>query len=137
MSFCFLLLNFAVFLVVVNPSPSPIMKDHTKCPKCRKKLIKLISQCKECKHFFHKKCEPSLKKQENTCSSCLMSHLPFYKLEKLQFIDHLELQPRTPNCPSFNIQSLLDDMKMNNDDSHFITDSIESSYYDTNEFISA
>ena len=113
------------------------MKDHTKCPKCRKKLIKLISQCKECKHFFHKKCEPSLKKQENTCSSCLMSHLPFYKLEKLQFIDHLELQPRTPNCPSFNIQSLLDDMKMNNDDSHFITDSIKSSYYDTNEFISA
>ena len=101
-------------------------------PACRKKPPRL----NQYKLFFHIKCEPSLKKKENTCFLCLISYLSFYELEKLQFIDHHDLQSRTPNCFSLNIQSLLDDMKMSNDDNHFVTDSIKSSYYGTNKFIS-
>ena len=62
-----------------------------------------------------------------------MSNLPFFKLEKLQYIDQFNKQ-KLLNCPSFNIQSLLDSMKHNNDDNGFLSDSINSSYYDSDEF---
>ena len=106
---------------------------HRKCPHCSRKLLATKLQCFQCKSFFHKKCEPNLELPFSLCSKCLISHLPFNKLENLEFIDHIH--PEKPkNCPSFNIQSLIDSMKNCNDDNGFLSDTINSMYYNTDEF---
>ena len=112
-------------------------KSKRNCGKCKKRIIKFNYQCKNCNHYFHKTCESNLDQNNSLCTPCLNSFLPFFKLQNLEYMDNLNLNDRLENCPSFKIQSLLDEMKQNNDGNSFISESLKSSYYDTNEFNAA
>ena len=110
-------------------------KKFNKCLKCNKKDFKEKFQCCQCSLFFHKACEPILEHNNTFCSKCLNTYLPFSKLENLEYVDLINFKERLENCPNFDIQSLLDSMKNNHDDNAFLSDSIKSAYYDSNEFL--
>ena len=108
-------------------------KKRRKCKTCAKNLILRKYKCFKCNFFYHKKCEPQLENPGNICSKCIQSFMPFFSLENLQFIDHI-MPERPQNSPSFSIQSLLDKMKHKSDENEFLSESVKSAYYDTNEF---
>ena len=110
-------------------------KKFSKCLKCNKTVFKEKFQCCQCSLFFHKACEPILEHNNTFCSKCLNTYLPFSKLENLEYVDLINFKERLENCPNFDIQSLLDSMKNNHDDNAFLSDSIKSAYYDSNEFL--
>ena len=88
--------------------------NNNKCGRCKKRLILYKIQCKNCQTFFHKKCEPNLcYNKDYVCTPCLNKSLPFFKLQNLAFIDNCTTKDRLEKCPSFKIQSLLDEMKRN------------------------
>ena len=107
------------------------MKKLNKCKKCNKKLLHSKNKCHNCLYFFHKSCESNLlPNSDYVCTSCLNKNLPFHSLENLEFFDLFNKKVRLENCPSFNIQSLLDEMSKNNEDNSFISDTLKSAYYD-------
>ena len=115
------------------------MRKSKKCYTCNKLLLKFDHKCQTCNKFFHKNCEPTANNTTDlVCTSCLNKNLPFYNLQNLEFFDNFNKKDRLQNCPSFNIQSLLDEMAKNeSDENSFLSDTLKSSYYDPHEFKNA
>ena len=121
-----------------------------KCFSCKKRIKKdmPVARCTECNQCFHLKCgkitnNPSIS-LDWICSVCTLSALPFFSISnesmklttrgiKDDVINFLE-----DKAPSFSIQSLLDQIpgqKFETD--QFMTNTIHSKYYTTNDFLSA
>ena len=115
------------------------MRQNKKCYTCNKLLLNFDHKCHKCNKSFHKSCEPSPNNNTNlVCTSCLNKNLPFFNLQNLEFLDNFNDKERLLNCPSFNIQSLLDEMAKNEgDNSSFLSDTVKSAYYDPHEFKNA
>ena len=109
------------------------------CGKCKKKLIIFQHKCKVCSKYFHKKCIKNHNVDKDfICSACLNKSLPFFNLQNLEFLDDLKGKPKFGNYPSFNIQSLLDELKRNeSENNEFIGETLKSTYYDPDDFIKA
>ena len=70
------------------------------------------------------------------CASCLSKNLPFYTISNNDFQENFNERINTGNLPSFRIQSLLDELKKNeNEGNSFLSDSIKSSYFTPFEFV--
>ena len=113
--------------------------SRTKCGKCKNKLILFQHKCKSCSKYFHKKCLPNLNGDKAfICTACINKSLPFFKLQNLEFLDNLDDKTKYGNCPSFNIQSLLDELKRNdNENNEFMGETLKSTYYNPEDFINA
>ena len=100
-------------------------------------MLILQYKCSTCKKFVHKKCMPSQNEKYFICSVCINKCLPFFKLQNLEFLDNFD-KSKLPNCPSFNIQSLLDDLKRNqNENNEFLKENLKSTYYSPEDFSKA
>ena len=112
------------------------MRNTNKCGKCRKRVINLQFRCKECRIYLHKKCVQNNNVEEIMCNACLNKHLPFFKVTNNDFLNNFNDKLNAGNLPSFKIQSLLDEIKKNeNEDNSFLSDSIKSSYFTPSEFV--
>ena len=79
----------------------------------------------------------SQNRKDFICSACINKCLPFFKLQNLEFLDNFD-KTKLPNCPSFNIQSLLDELKINeNENNEFIEENLKSTYYNPEDFLNA
>ena len=86
--------------------------------------------------YFHKKCVQN--QNDFICSACLNKSCPFFNLQNFEFLDDLKGKPKFGNYPSFNIQSLLDELKRNeSENNEFIGETLKSTYYDPDDFIKA
>ena len=130
-----------------NHQPKPNKK--TKCGHCNKKVRMNVSfvYCPCCSKFFHIKCSDTKKVNfplppDWQCNQCVLKLLPcstlsdnnlllFLKGFTSDEIDNLS------NLPSFNIQSLLDQISGQNfNTDEFLSHSINSKYYTPAQFIS-
>ena len=112
-------------------------KKRNKCGECNKKIINTPFRCQDCGLGLHKQCiSTDLNDTQIVCTSCLQKHLPFYKTLNCEFKESLNDKVKLGNLPSFKIQSLIDDLKRNqNEDDSFLSDQIKSTYFTPSEFI--
>ena len=131
--------------------PKILPHKKSKCGGCAKRVSRnaqeIYFHCFSCEQFYHKMCSKSnttnsqFKKWE--CPKCTLAALPFSKvndndlLVSIQGFDENNSEFLS-NVPSFNLQSLLDQLpgQQFSVDS-FLNDSIESKYYTPAQFISA
>ena len=116
-------------------------RKSIKCNACRKTITNPIINCFKCHKFFHSGCS-NLKFDEfeicgYNCVICLFTELPFYNLSKNQLYFEISGKPLVENLPSFSIQTLLDEMPGQNDESYDFLDTISSKYYTPAEFVSS
>ena len=121
------------------------------CFACRKRIKKGISvaHCCKCLYYFHLKCEQLNKNDiaylpDWICTSCTMNVLPFSNVNdesmKLanQGLCDADIDFIVDKCPSFSIQSLLDEMPGQKiDTDQFMSNTILSKYYTASDFLSA
>ena len=110
-------------------------KKNRKCTECRKNLINSYHNCTDCGSGIHKKCISKHNGKTLMCTPCLHKHFPFFKISNYQLRETNEKE-KFNNLPSFRIQSLIDELKKNqNEENSFLSDSIKSSYFTPNEFV--
>ena len=116
-----------------------------KCSLCKRRIqanhIKIeCSSCNNTKNVLSKILSQKIWK----CEPCLLSNLPFYNLDNIDF--HVTLDGRSlPKLdslkllPDFSIQTLLDKISgaVTIETDEFLSDSIDSKYYKPEEFIAA
>lgn len=111
-------------------------KKLRKCCQCKKKISNFKIQCSDCHHYVHKKCLPKSNDGKFVCTTCLFSYLSLSKVSNYEFQQFFNKKTDFENLPGFKIQSLIDDLKKNqNEENSFISDSIKSKYYTPSEFI--
>ena len=112
-------------------------KKLRKCCECKKKITKFQNKCSECNHYIHKQCLPKNHNDgKSICTTCLFNHLSLSQVSNHEFHQFFKEKTDFENIPGFKIQSLIDDLKKNqNEDNSFISDSIKSKYFTPSEFM--
>ena len=112
-------------------------KKCKKCAECSKKLITSEFHCQDCGSGIHKKCMyKNHSGDEIICTACCYKYLPLYKTSNNVFHEIFNEKPNFRNLPGFKIQSLIDELKKNqNEENSFLSDSIKSSYFTPSEFV--
>ena len=77
-----------------------------------------------------------MKREIYLCSESLFSYLSLSQVTNYEFDQFFKDKSNLDHLPGFKIQSLIDDLKKNqNEDNSFISDSINSKYFTPSEFI--